>query len=166
VTLRIENYADGRKTVIRLSGRLQSTHLDELNKQIESAQSRIALDLSGVVLVDVEVVRFLMAARKAAARHRSSRSRSAGKPTTSSAAKRSAVRSSTAPTSSPSTSPSTSRPKPPANGSRSKRSASTRSRTTRSRASSSSTMASGNGTSCPIGSDRSTKQVFLCRKQP
>ena len=59
MTLRIENYADGRKTVIRLSGRLQSTHLDELNTQIESAQSRIALDLSGVVLVDVEVVRFL-----------------------------------------------------------------------------------------------------------
>jgi hypothetical protein len=59
VTLRIENYADGRKTVIRLSGRLQSTHLDELNTQIEGAQSRIALDLSGVVLVDVEVVRFL-----------------------------------------------------------------------------------------------------------
>ena len=59
MTLRIENYADGRKTVIRLSGRLQSTHLDELNTQIESAQSRIVLDLSGVVLVDVEVVRFL-----------------------------------------------------------------------------------------------------------
>ena len=59
MTLRIENYADGRKTVIRLSGRLQSTHLDELNTQLEGAQSRIALDLSGVVLVDVEVVRFL-----------------------------------------------------------------------------------------------------------
>ena len=59
MTLRIENYADGRKTVIRLSGRLQSTHLDELNQQIEGAQSRIVLDLSGVVLVDVEVVRFL-----------------------------------------------------------------------------------------------------------
>ena len=59
LTLRIENYADGRKTVIRLSGRLQSTHLDELNTQIEGAQSRIALDLNGVMLVDVEVVRFL-----------------------------------------------------------------------------------------------------------
>jgi hypothetical protein len=59
VTLRIENYADGRKTVIRLSGRLQSTHLCELNTQLKGAQSRIALDLSGVVLVDVEVVRFL-----------------------------------------------------------------------------------------------------------
>jgi len=59
VTLRIENYADGRKTVIRLSGRLQSKHLDELKTQIEDAQSRIALDLNGVMLVDVEVVRFL-----------------------------------------------------------------------------------------------------------
>ena len=59
MTLRIENYADGRKTVIRLSGRLQSKHLDELKTQIEDAQSRIALDLNGVMLVDVEVVRFL-----------------------------------------------------------------------------------------------------------
>ena len=59
MTLRIENYADGRKTVIRLSGRLQSTHLAELTTQLEGARSRIALDLSGVVLVDVEVVRFL-----------------------------------------------------------------------------------------------------------
>jgi hypothetical protein len=59
LTLRIENYADGRKTVIRLTGRLQSTHLDELTTQIEGVQSRIALDLNGVVLVDVEVVRFL-----------------------------------------------------------------------------------------------------------
>jgi ABC-type transporter Mla MlaB component len=59
LTFRIENCADGRKTVIRLSGRLQSKHLDELTTQIEGAQSRIALDLSGVMLVDVEVVRFL-----------------------------------------------------------------------------------------------------------
>jgi anti-anti-sigma regulatory factor len=59
VTLRIENYADGRKTVIRLSGRLQSKHLDELKTQIECGQSRISLDFNGVTLVDVEVVRFL-----------------------------------------------------------------------------------------------------------
>ena len=59
MTLRIENYADGRKTVIRLSGRLQSKHLDELKTQIEGGQSRILLDFNGVTLVDVEVVRFL-----------------------------------------------------------------------------------------------------------
>ena len=64
MTIRIENYADGRKTVIRLSGRLQSTHLAELTTQLEGARSRIALDLSGVVLVDVEVVRFLNACEK------------------------------------------------------------------------------------------------------
>ena len=66
MTLRIENYADGRKTVIRLSGRLQSTHLDELNTQLEGAPSRIALDFSGVVLVDVEVVRFLNGCKESA----------------------------------------------------------------------------------------------------
>jgi ABC-type transporter Mla MlaB component len=64
LTLRIENYADGRKTIIRLSGRLQSKHLDELKTQLEGAQSRIALDLNGVMLVDVEVVRFLNGCQK------------------------------------------------------------------------------------------------------
>ena len=61
MTLKIEKDSDGRKAVIRLSGRLQSEHLDELKTQIEGDQSRIALDLDGVTLVDVEVVRFLNA---------------------------------------------------------------------------------------------------------
>ncbi|HKO31027.1 MAG TPA: hypothetical protein VJU54_07800, partial [Nitrospiraceae bacterium] len=47
------------KTMIRVSGRLQSEHLDELKTQIAGIQSRIALDLNGVTLVDVEIVRFL-----------------------------------------------------------------------------------------------------------
>ena len=64
MTIRIENYADGRKTVIRLSGRLQSTHLAELTTQLEGARSRIAVDLNGVTLVDVEIVRFLNACEK------------------------------------------------------------------------------------------------------
>jgi len=59
MTLKIEKNSDGRKTVIRLSGRLQSEHLDELKTQIDGDQSRIALDLDAVTLVDVEVVRFL-----------------------------------------------------------------------------------------------------------
>ena len=45
--------------MIRLSGRLQSEHLDELKMQVDSEQSPIALDLEGVTLVDIEVVRFL-----------------------------------------------------------------------------------------------------------
>jgi|SoiMetStandDraft_2_1073263.scaffolds.fasta_scaffold83402_2 ABC-type transporter Mla MlaB component len=59
MTLKIEKVSDGGKSVIRLSGRLQSEHLDELKKQMRGNQSRIALDLDGVTLVDVEGVRFL-----------------------------------------------------------------------------------------------------------
>ena len=59
MTLKIEKVSDGRKTVIRLSGRLQSEHLDELKTQIDGDQLRVALDLDGVTLVDVEVVRLI-----------------------------------------------------------------------------------------------------------
>ena len=59
MTLKIEKVSDGRKTVVRLSGRLRSEHLDELKTQIDGDHSRIALDLDGVTLVDVEAVRFL-----------------------------------------------------------------------------------------------------------
>jgi hypothetical protein len=52
--------------MIRLSGRLQSKHLDELKTQLEGARSRIAVDLNGVTLVDVEIVRFLNACEKGA----------------------------------------------------------------------------------------------------
>ncbi|MEO6307648.1 MAG: hypothetical protein ABIO96_00365 [Nitrospiraceae bacterium] len=64
MTIRIEKETDRHKTMIRVSGRLQSKHLDELKTQIESARSRIALDLNGVTLVDVESVRFLTACEK------------------------------------------------------------------------------------------------------
>ena len=59
MTLKIEKDSDERKTVIRLSGRLRSEHLAELKTQMDGDQSRIALDLDGVTLVDVEVIRFL-----------------------------------------------------------------------------------------------------------
>ena len=59
MTLKIEKVTNGERTVIRLSGRLQSEHLDELKTQMDGDQSRIELDLDGVTLVDVEVVRFL-----------------------------------------------------------------------------------------------------------
>ena len=59
MTLKIEKVSDGRKTVIRLSGRLRAEHLDEFKMQIKGDHSPIALDLDGVTLVDVEVVRFL-----------------------------------------------------------------------------------------------------------
>ena len=64
MTVRIEKETHRLKTMIRVSGRLQSTHLDELKTQLEAAQSRIVLDLNGVTLVDVEIIRFLNACEK------------------------------------------------------------------------------------------------------
>ena len=64
MTLRIEKTADRHKTVIRLSGRLQSEHVDELERQVDEAQSPSALDLEGVTLVDIEIVRFLNTCEK------------------------------------------------------------------------------------------------------
>jgi anti-anti-sigma regulatory factor len=64
MTLRIEKAADKHKTIIRLSGRLQSEHLDELKVQVNGEQSPIALDLESVTLVDIEVVRFLNTCEK------------------------------------------------------------------------------------------------------
>jgi anti-anti-sigma regulatory factor len=64
MTLRIEKAADRHKTIIRLNGRLQSEHLDELKMQVDGEPSPIALDLEGVTLVDIEVVRFLNACEK------------------------------------------------------------------------------------------------------
>ena len=61
MTLRIEKAADRHKTIIRLSGRLQSEHLDELKMQVNGEQSPIALDLESVTLVDIEIARFLNA---------------------------------------------------------------------------------------------------------
>lgn len=61
MTFKIENDSDGRKTIIRLSGRLQSEHLDELKVQLEGDGRGIELDLDGVTLVDVDVIRFLNA---------------------------------------------------------------------------------------------------------
>ena len=64
MTIRIERETHRLKTMIRLSGRLQSKHLDALRTQLEGAQSRIVLDLNGVTLVDVEIIRFLNVCEK------------------------------------------------------------------------------------------------------
>jgi hypothetical protein len=59
MTLRIEKDSDGHGTVVRLIGRVRSEHLQELKAQIGSDVPRIAFDMAGVTLVDVDVVRFL-----------------------------------------------------------------------------------------------------------
>jgi hypothetical protein len=57
--LRIEKESAGHTTRLRLSGRIQSTDIDELWAQMDDDAIRIILDLDEVTLVDVEVVRFL-----------------------------------------------------------------------------------------------------------
>ena len=59
MTFKIERYADGQQTTLRLIGHLQAEYLEELQAQIEHNGPRRALDLNEVTLVDVEVVRFL-----------------------------------------------------------------------------------------------------------
>jgi anti-anti-sigma regulatory factor len=59
MTLKIEKHADEYSTTIRLIGRVQAEHLEELKTQIRESGSKVALDLEEVDLVDVEVVRFL-----------------------------------------------------------------------------------------------------------
>lgn len=59
MTLRIEKVSDGQVVILRLSGRLQSDHVDQLKAQIEGSTQRIILDLEEVKLVDREVVCFL-----------------------------------------------------------------------------------------------------------
>ena len=59
MSLRIETVSDDFRTTVRLIGRIQAEHLDELRAQIRQGGLRVALDLEEVQLVDVEVIRFL-----------------------------------------------------------------------------------------------------------
>jgi len=61
VTLRIETASDGQTATLRLIGRIESESLDELLAQVRSHRPRLVLDLDEVTLVDVGVVRFLIA---------------------------------------------------------------------------------------------------------
>ena len=60
MVLTIDRRADGKCLVLRLIGRIQSEHLEQLKSEIESSPE-VALDLQDVKLVDLDVVRFLVA---------------------------------------------------------------------------------------------------------
>jgi len=59
MTFRIEKSTDGGNTFLRLIGRVQREHLEELGAQISAIKERIVIDMEGVTLVDAETVRFL-----------------------------------------------------------------------------------------------------------
>ena len=61
MVLRIERVSRTQLTILRLSGRLQSEHVEELKAQIEAGARRVVLDLAGVKLVDQDSVCFLAA---------------------------------------------------------------------------------------------------------
>lgn len=61
MVLRIERVQHRLFTILRLSGRLQSEHLEELKAQIETSVQQVVLDLEGVNLVDQDSVCFLAA---------------------------------------------------------------------------------------------------------
>jgi hypothetical protein len=63
MTLKIERYSDARSTTIRLIGRMQQEHLEEVKSQMKDGGPRVALDLEQVNLVDIDVVRFLAASK-------------------------------------------------------------------------------------------------------
>ena len=57
--LRIEKESDEDTMILRLSGRIQSANIGNIQAQVGDDSVRILLDLGEVTLVDVEVVRFL-----------------------------------------------------------------------------------------------------------
>ena len=59
MTLKIEKHSDGKRTTIRLIGRMRAEHLEELEKQIRESEPAVTLALQEVTLIDVESVRFL-----------------------------------------------------------------------------------------------------------
>jgi anti-anti-sigma regulatory factor len=61
MVLRIERVSHERLTILRLSGRLQLEHVEQLKSQIEASAQRVVLDLEGVKLVDQDSVCFLAA---------------------------------------------------------------------------------------------------------
>ena len=61
MTLKIEMASHGQTTTLRLSGRIASEYLDELQVHVRRHHPPLVLDLNEVTLVDVAVVRFLIA---------------------------------------------------------------------------------------------------------
>jgi anti-anti-sigma regulatory factor len=58
MVLKIDRSSDGSCLLLRLSGRIQSEHVEQLKKQMEGSR-QVVLDLEDVKLVDRDVVRFL-----------------------------------------------------------------------------------------------------------
>jgi anti-anti-sigma regulatory factor len=58
MSFRIERSSEGKDTILRLSGRMRAGDLESLRKELGN-EPRLILDLTGVSVVDVAIVRFL-----------------------------------------------------------------------------------------------------------
>ena len=61
MTMKIETTSDGERVVLRLIGRIESIYLNELQSEVRKHRLPLVLDLDQVTLVDMWVVRFLIA---------------------------------------------------------------------------------------------------------
>jgi len=59
MNLRIKKDSDGETTTLRMIGRMQREHIEELKAQIKAGGRSVRLDLNEVSLVDLDVIRFL-----------------------------------------------------------------------------------------------------------
>ena len=59
MTLKIVRTFDGERTILGLSGRIQSSNVEEIREQMKGHAQTIVLDLEEVTLVDIDGVRFL-----------------------------------------------------------------------------------------------------------
>ena len=62
--LRLERESDGDTAILRLIGRIQAEHLDDLRAQVSRNDPRPIVNLEEVTLVDVQVVRFFVACQR------------------------------------------------------------------------------------------------------
>jgi hypothetical protein len=60
MTFKLERNSDGERWTVRLIGFVQPEHLEEVSRQLNFCGSGTTLDLEGVTVVGVEVIRFLL----------------------------------------------------------------------------------------------------------
>ena len=61
MTLKIEIACDGETATFRLCGQIDQDHLVELQAEVQRYRPRLVFDLAETTLVDLAVVRFLIA---------------------------------------------------------------------------------------------------------
>ena len=59
MVLKIDEHQDGPRTTLVLSGRIESSNVQQLKLEIDRSETDVALDLRQVQIVDREAVRFL-----------------------------------------------------------------------------------------------------------